>query len=195
MKTIPVSSLEDLKEKIKDQKLSYVLIYKKGTDLSQCAIRNLESAAKGNNDFILFTVDVSEVRDVHPEFSITSAPTLLQFEDGRLKNTYKGCHDSVYYKTVFENLMFFQTSGSEKPQKRVTVYTTPSCSWCTTLKTHLRKNGIRFREVDVSRDQKAAEDMVRRSGQQGVPQTDINGQIIIGFDRERINNLLEINNT
>ena len=46
--------------------------------------------------------------------------------------------------------------------------------------------------ADVSKDQKAAEEMVLRSGQQGVPQTDINGQMIVGFDKNRINQLLEI---
>ncbi|MBU2554283.1 MAG: NrdH-redoxin, partial [Bacteroidetes bacterium] len=71
-------------------------------------------------------------------------------------------------------------------------YSTPSCSWCNTLKTHLKKNGIRFTDIDVSRDQKAAEAMVHRSGQQGVPQTDINGEMIVGFDKARINTLLGI---
>jgi glutaredoxin-like YruB-family protein len=83
-------------------------------------------------------------------------------------------------------------SADEKPAKNVTVFTTPTCSWCTTLKRHLDAHQIRYREVDVSKDQKAAEAMVRRSGQQGVPQTDINGQMIVGFDRERINRLLDI---
>jgi len=192
MTSIELVSLDDLYRKIKGQQQAFVLIYKHGTELSQCAIRNIEMAAEGNDDFKLYTVDVAAVRDVHPAFSITSAPTLLQFEKGQLKNTFKGCNDSVYYKTVFENLMFFQMTGSDHPQKRVTVFTTPTCSWCHTLKTHLRKNGIRFREVDISKDQKAAEELVRRSGQQGVPQTDINGQIIVGFDREKINTLLEI---
>ena len=47
--------------------------------------------------------------------------------------------------------------------------------------------------MDVSVDQKAAEEMVKKSGQQGVPQTEINGQIIVGFDKTRINSLLGIN--
>ena len=192
MKNTPIRSLDDLQKELKSQKLAYVLIYKPDSELSSCAFRNIESAASRNDDFVLYTVDVTSVRDVHPAYAVNSAPTLLQFEEGRLKNTFKGCNDAVYYKTVFENLMFFQSSGSGTPQKRVTVYTTPTCSWCTTLKTHLRKNGIRFREVDVSKDQRAAEDLVRKSGQQGVPQTDINGQIIVGFDKERINNLLDI---
>ncbi|HIE15791.1 MAG TPA: NrdH-redoxin, partial [Bacteroidales bacterium] len=84
------------------------------------------------------------------------------------------------------------TAKDDKPQKRVTVYSTPSCSWCNTLKTHLRKHRIRFTDIDVSQDQAAAEAMVRRSGQQGVPQTDIEGEIIIGFDKNRINTLLGI---
>lgn len=59
-----------------------------------------------------------------------------------------------------------------KTPKSVTVYTSPSCSWCHTLKSYLRKNQVRFGEVDISRDQRAAEELVRRSGQQGVVETE-----------------------
>jgi glutaredoxin-like YruB-family protein len=75
---------------------------------------------------------------------------------------------------------------------RVTVYTTPTCTWCTTLKTYLDQQGVRYQEVNVAADTSAAEAMVRKSGQQGVPQTEINGQMIVGFDKPRINQLLEI---
>ncbi|MCK5817597.1 MAG: hypothetical protein KAH15_06290, partial [Candidatus Marinimicrobia bacterium] len=64
--------------------------------------------------------------------------------------------------------------------------------WCTTLKNYFKDHNIPFRDVDVSRDMKAAETMVKRSGQRGVPQTDINGQMIVGFDKTRINQLLDI---
>jgi glutaredoxin-like YruB-family protein len=74
----------------------------------------------------------------------------------------------------------------------VTVYSTPSCSWCTTLKSYFKQNNIRFKDIDVSKDTRAAEEMVRKSGQQGVPQTDINGTMIVGFDKNRINQLLDI---
>nr|NIU00417.1 NrdH-redoxin [Nitrosopumilaceae archaeon]NIU86828.1 NrdH-redoxin [Nitrosopumilaceae archaeon]NIV65485.1 NrdH-redoxin [Nitrosopumilaceae archaeon]NIX61019.1 NrdH-redoxin [Nitrosopumilaceae archaeon] len=69
----------------------------------------------------------------------------------------------------------------------------PTCTWCNTIKRHLQENRIQFREVDVASNQKAAEEMVRKSGQQGVPQTDINGEIIVGFDKPRIDRLLGIN--
>ena len=77
-------------------------------------------------------------------------------------------------------------------QKRVTVYSTPACSWCNTLKSFLKERKVQFRDIDVSLDQKAAEQMVNKSGQQGVPQTEIDGQIIVGFDKKRIDSLLEL---
>ena len=81
----------------------------------------------------------------------------------------------------------------KKAAKNVTVYTTPTCSWCTTVKRYLNENGIHYREIDVAADQKAAEEMVKKSGQQGVPQTDINGQVVVGYDKTKINMLLGIN--
>jgi len=77
-------------------------------------------------------------------------------------------------------------------QPRVIVFTTPSCSWCRVVKQHLKKHSIKFKEVDVSRDQNAARDMVRRTGQQGVPVTLINNRPIVGFKKNEINRLLNI---
>ena len=137
--------------------------------------------------------DVNTVRDIHPVYNIDSVPTLIEIEKGELKNVVKGCHQKEYYQALFNHTAFeMKAAASDKPQKRVTVYSTPSCPWCTTLKNYLRKNGIRFSDVDVSRDARAAEEMVRRSGQQGVPQTDINGSMVIGFDQKKLNQLLEI---
>ena len=80
----------------------------------------------------------------------------------------------------------------EATQPRVIVFSTPTCSFCTAAKHYFRQKGIRFSDVDVSRDPAAARDMVRRSGQQGVPVIDIGGKIIVGFDRNKINQLLGI---
>jgi glutaredoxin 3 len=77
-------------------------------------------------------------------------------------------------------------------QPRVIVFTTPTCSWCRTVKQHLKKHNIRFKEIDVTKDAHAARDMVRRTGQQGVPVTLINNRPIVGFDKEKINRLLNI---
>jgi glutaredoxin-like YruB-family protein len=74
----------------------------------------------------------------------------------------------------------------------ITVYSSPSCVWCTRAKEYLKANQINFREVNVAQDRTGAMEMVRKSGQMGVPVLDINGNIIIGFDKERIDMLLDI---
>ncbi|HDP95905.1 MAG TPA: NrdH-redoxin [Candidatus Aminicenantes bacterium] len=75
---------------------------------------------------------------------------------------------------------------------KVVVFTTPTCSWCRAVKSHLRKLNIRFREVDISRDPAAARDMVRRTGQQGVPVTLVNNQPVVGFDQSKLERLLGV---
>ncbi len=79
-----------------------------------------------------------------------------------------------------------------KPQPSVIVFSTPTCSFCNMAKKYFREKGIRFKDVDVSRDMAAARDMVRRSGQQGVPVIDIGGKIVVGFDRVKIDKYLGI---
>jgi len=81
---------------------------------------------------------------------------------------------------------------SEHKQPRVIVFSTPTCPHCTTAKRYLRQHGVRFTEVDVSRDTRAARDMVRRSGRQGVPQLDIGGRMVVGFNRAKIDRLLDL---
>jgi glutaredoxin 3 len=80
----------------------------------------------------------------------------------------------------------------KKKQKRVIVFSTPTCTYCNQAKRYLRARGVRFRDVDVSKDAAAARDLVRRSGQQGVPVLDIGGRIIVGFNRPEIDRLLEL---
>ena len=72
----------------------------------------------------------------------------------------------------------------------VTVYSTPACPWCQTAKDHLQGHGIGFEAVDVSTDTERAREMIEKSGQYGVPVIDIDGEIIVGFDRARIDELL-----
>lgn len=79
-----------------------------------------------------------------------------------------------------------------KPQPRVIVFSTPTCSFCNMAKKYFREKGIKFKDVDVSRDPIAARDMVRRSGQQGVPVIDIGGKLVVGFDRPKIDRYLGI---
>ncbi len=74
--------------------------------------------------------------------------------------------------------------------KRVTVYSTPTCPYCIRAKQFLTENNIPFENCDVSLDQQKAEEMIQKSGQMGVPVLDIEGEIIVGFDKERIKSAL-----
>jgi len=73
---------------------------------------------------------------------------------------------------------------------RVVVFSSPTCVWCTRAKAYLRSRGVPFRDVDVSRDPAAARDLVRRTGQMGVPVVEIDGRPIVGFDQARIDTAL-----
>ena len=186
-------SYNELSEILKTYPDSWLLLFKRGSEKSDCAFDNYGRAAAEVEGGTYFWADVNQVRDIHPVFGITTVPSLLEFKGGALVNIIKGCHKPEQFSSLFENRVFVASqSADEKPAKNVTVFTTPTCSWCTTLKRHLDAHQVRYREIDVSKDQKAAEAMVKRSGQQGVPQTDISGQMIVGFDRERINRLLDI---
>lgn len=75
---------------------------------------------------------------------------------------------------------------------QITLYTTPSCIWCHRAKSYFDQNRISYVEKDVSRDREAANEMIAKSRQMGVPVIDINGSVIIGFDQSRINSLLDL---
>ncbi len=72
----------------------------------------------------------------------------------------------------------------------VKVYTTPTCSFCTQVKRYFREQRVPFREYDVARDERRANEMMKKSGQMGVPVLDIHGTIIVGFDKDKIDRAL-----
>ncbi len=75
----------------------------------------------------------------------------------------------------------------------VKIYSTPTCVYCKTLKGYLKKNGIDFEDIDISKDEKQLQKMIKDSGQMAVPVVDIDGEVIIGFDKQKIDALLKIN--
>ncbi len=70
--------------------------------------------------------------------------------------------------------------------KKIKVYSTQTCPYCKMLKGFLNDKGLEFEDIDVGSDQKAAQEMIEKSGQMGVPQIEINEKIIVGFDKELI---------
>jgi len=77
-------------------------------------------------------------------------------------------------------------------QPKVIMFSTPTCSFCHAAKRYFREKNIKFTDVDVSRDRSAAMDMQRKTGQTGVPVILINNRPIVGFDKSKINRMLNI---
>lgn len=74
----------------------------------------------------------------------------------------------------------------------VKIFSTPGCVYCFTLKEFLKEKGIQFEDIDVSKDKQAQEEMIKKSGKMEVPIIEIDGQIVVGFDKGKIVKLLNI---
>ena len=75
---------------------------------------------------------------------------------------------------------------------KVIVYSTPTCPFCIRAKKFLKDNNVDFEDIDVSSNEEKVDEMVKKSGQMGVPVVDIDGTVIVGFDRDRIAGILGI---
>ena len=80
----------------------------------------------------------------------------------------------------------------ENSQSKIRVFSSPMCPYCETLKSFLKQHNIEFEAIDVSEDEKARDEMIEKSGQMGVPVIEIDGEIIVGFDKEKICKILKI---
>lgn len=74
----------------------------------------------------------------------------------------------------------------------VTIYTTPACVYCKATKAFFQEKNVQYIEKDVVTDEKARDEMIQRSGQMGVPVIDIDGKLVIGFDKAKLSELLGI---
>lgn len=89
-----------------------------------------------------------------------------------------------------ENREKLETS-TEQPPPEVIIYTTPTCTYCKAAKDYLTSRKIEFTEIDVANDKEKAIEMVRKSQQKGVPVLEINGRIVVGFNRPLIDDALQ----
>jgi len=82
--------------------------------------------------------------------------------------------------------------NAKKSRPKVQVFTTLLCPFCYTLKEFLKEHNIEFEEIDVSKDEKAKEEMIKKTGKMEVPAIEIDRQIVVGFDKKKIVQLLNI---
>ena len=165
----------------------------KFSDAAQRALAELEQFSKEQDHVPVYVVDVQKVPGLHREFAVERVPTVLAIEKGKATRSVEGVQSARFYAVHFSGVAPTRTQGAGKTTaRRVVVYSGPGCPACGQLKTYLRRNGVAFREVDISRDPRAADRIARRSGQMAVPQTDINGRLVVGFDRATLDRLLGI---
>jgi glutaredoxin-like YruB-family protein len=141
----------------------------------------------------VYGIDVEKIKGVHKQFDVNNIPTVVVIRKEEIIQKIEGVESAQFYARIFSAAKPSQHKKNKNvASHRIIVYTTPTCPACRSVKTYLRTKNINFREVDVSRDSNAAQMLVRRSGQMAVPQIDIDGHLIVGFDSEKINKLLNL---
>jgi len=76
---------------------------------------------------------------------------------------------------------------------RIKIYSSPTCPFCYVLKNYLKEKGFEFEEIDISKETAKREELIKKTGLATLPVVEIDGQLIIGFDKKKIDNLLKIN--
>ncbi len=155
------------------------------------ALVELENFSRENKELPVYVIDVEKVKGIHKQFEVNNVPTVLMFRKGKVLQRIEGVESARFYTRIFSGTGPSPYKSAGKTiSHRVVVYSGPGCPACGTAKAYLRKRGINFRTVDIARDRHAAERLVRRSGQMAVPQIDIDGHLVVGFDQAKIDRLL-----
>ena len=81
---------------------------------------------------------------------------------------------------------------SEDKKPKIRIFSTLTCPYCFNLKDYLTEKGFEYQDINVAEDEKARDEMISKTNQMGVPVTEINGEYIIGFDKDKINQILGI---
>ncbi len=74
--------------------------------------------------------------------------------------------------------------------KKVVIYSTPTCPYCKRAKAYLSQKGISYTDIDVAQDREKAREMTEKSGQMSVPVIIIDGEIVVGFNQVQLDKLL-----
>ena len=186
---VRIDSLEQLKSQAGSDQKVVIGFFGEFSEKSRNQLPVFKQFAQANPDAKVFIVDVRQAKEVHPHFGVTLVPTVILAKGDSVLATVVGERPISEYEALLNNAPT-ASRASDRPTKRVIVYSTTTCPWCTRLKDYLTRRGVPFKDIDVSRDQAAAQRMVAKSGQMGVPQCEINGQIVVGFDQNRIDMLL-----
>ena len=156
------------------------------------ALAEVENFSKEDKEVPIYVIDVERIKGAHKQFGVENIPTVLALEKEKITRRIEGVESAQFYARILSGAVPSRRKKGEKAvSHRVIVYSGPGCPACGTAKAYLRKRGISFRTVDIARDQHAVERLVRRSGQMAVPQIDIDGHLVVGFDQAKIDRFLK----
>lgn len=186
----PITSPQQLDELLaENRELLLLIFFTPNSDKSLQSVEALKQLQREHDDLAVYKVDASKVRDIHPRFGVDSVPTVIAFRNSKPAEVITGVQTLEFYARLLQKPAGNSISESGH---RVTVYTTPSCPYCNMVKQYLDRNSVPYSEVDVAADPQAAQMLVERTGQQGVPQTDIDGSFVIGYNTQQIDKLLNL---
>jgi glutaredoxin-like YruB-family protein len=173
------------------QDLLILLFYGSFSPAAQRALAELEQFSTENSQVPVYALDVEKVKGAHKRFAVTTVPTVVAVRKAEVAHRLEGVESAPFYARLFSGAPpSVSTAAKAAAPRRIIVYSGPGCPACGSAKAYLRRQGVSFREIDISRDQQAAQRLVRRSGQMAVPQIDIDGHLIVGFDRATIDRIL-----
>ncbi|MDP8260300.1 MAG: thioredoxin family protein [Candidatus Gygaella obscura] len=167
-----------------------LMFYADSSSNAKRALVEIEKFSVENKRIPVYVIDVGKTKGMHKQFEVKNVPTVLALREGKVTHRIEGVESVGFYTRIFCGIALVHKSGEKVISHRVVVYSGPGCPACGTAKAYLRKRGIGFRTVDIAQDQHAAERLVRRSGQMAVPQIDIDGHLVVGFDQVKIDRFL-----
>jgi len=182
-------------EQVKKKNENFFMLFFYGdfSSAAKRALSEIKKFSKENKQVPVIIVDVQKVSGIHKQFGIQNVPTVLAIQKGKVTKKIEGVESAKYYSYALSGIHSpRQKKGKKTGSLRVVVYVGPGCPACGTAKNYLKRQGVPFREVDISRNQHAAERLAQRSGQMAVPQIDINGHLVVGFDKAKIDRLLSL---
>lgn len=151
----------------------------------------MDQMSKENKDsHVKFVkINVDQEQELAGQYGVMSIPTVIFFKDGKKVSQKVGVAQKADYedsiKKTLTHIPVAKGAGG-----KVKVFSTPTCPYCHMAKAYLNDKKIAFEDIDVSSDQNQARAMVERSGEMGVPQLWINDEVVIGFNKPVIDQLL-----
>ncbi len=149
-------------------------------------IEKLEEEYKGR-DLTFVSIDLDSNPSFTSYYRIAGLPTVIFFKDGMMKGLYMGVKTVEEFREIISGII--EGKKKEGPSA-VKVFSTPTCPYCHMVKAYLDQKDVPYEDIDVSKDREAAMQMVQKSGQMGVPQLWIDGEVVVGYDTTRIDELL-----